>query len=524
MADVTPASIPIDLAQRLCSAAEMRAMDTYAIETLEIPARLLMENAAHWITAKVAQLCGGNADASIVVCCGRGNNGGDGYAAARLMQNRGLNACVIALGEPAGGDALANRDVWSTFGDTWDFPAEAQTVQELLGGADIIVDALFGTGLSRTLEGDAARLIEAINGSPAPVKIAVDVPSGINADNGQAMGLAVKCTHTVTVQVGKIGLFQPPGSEYAGQTAAVPISIPPRWPDDAPGTYLVTEEFARALLPPRPLAGHKGTFGHLLAVCGSAGMAGAAALAGLGAIKSGTGLVTVGVPPALQDRLLHLAPELMTLAPGKGSVAAFEGAHLSFMLAEAESRTASVIGCGFGRRDSTGQFTRDYVQRCPLPLLIDADGLYFMDGRLLAARKPDTVITPHGGELSRLAALSVDELSADRVAHARRLAREWGVVLVFKGSGTVIAAPDGSAFINPTGDDGLATAGSGDVLSGIIGGFLAQRIPALNAAILGVYMHGLARDLAREEVSGASFSASDLVQGINRAMLRLQNS
>ena len=512
----------------------MQAMDAYAIRTLGIPSLVLMENAAHHVARTVQALVapgrGLRAAAAqtprapgdlIVLCCGQGNNGGDGYAAARLLVNMGLPATVVALGPAASDDARYNARLWAHFGATVDFSTHARKAMALLRGAHVLVDALFGTGLQRALEGDAARLVRAFNAAPAALKLAVDMPSGIDGDTGQILGEAARCTHTVSIQVGKIGLYQHPGTEYAGQVCVVPISIPPRWPHQAPGTYLLTPALARALRPGRPRAGHKGTFGHLLAVCGSAGMAGAAVLCGLGALKAGTGLVTMGVPRALRDRFLGLAPELMTLTAPGGDDEAFDPPQLDALLAAARERGAVALGCGCGRRAGTLAFARAFVQRCAQPLLVDADGLHGLDAALLRARRGETVLTPHPGELARLAGLSIGELNADRVGHARRLARDWGVVLVLKGAGTVVAAPDGTACINPTGVEGLASGGTGDVLSGSIGGFMAQRLPALHAALLGVYVHGLARDLSSPHITGAAFSAGDLVGGINRALAAL---
>jgi ADP-dependent NAD(P)H-hydrate dehydratase / NAD(P)H-hydrate epimerase len=290
----------------------------------------------------------------------------------------------------------------------------------------------------------------------------------------------------------------------------------------APATYRLTRAFARALLPARAAAGHKGTFGHVLAICGSAGMGGAAQLCGLAAAKVGTGLVTLAVPRALQDRFLAGAPELMTFAPEDGSAQHFASVHADALAAEAATRDAVVIGCGLGRAPETGDFVRALVPRIRAPLLLDADALYGLDVAALAGRALPAILTPHPGELARLSGLRVAELERNRVGHARTLARRWGVVLVLKGAGTVVAAPDDTVFINPTGDAGLATGGTGDVLSGTIGGFLAQGVAPLPAALLGVYVHGLARDLTRPALSAAAFTAMDLVRGLNAALLELE--
>lgn len=525
MAELAPAQLPLDKLQRLARSEEMRRMDAHAIETLGLPGRVLMENAAHAVADRLCALLAARGGAApIAVCCGTGNNGGDGYAAARLLANRGLPVTVVKVGTPEAPDAKANADAWAHFGNTLDFERDRAEAEECLAGAGTIVDALFGTGLSRPVTGAAEALITRINEATArsgACAMAVDVPSGINSDTGRVMGAAVRCTHTVSFQVGKPGCHQHPGAAHAGEVEVAAISIPTRWETAPPPTYLLTEAFARALLPPRPPDGHKGTFGHLLAVCGSAGMGGAAMLAGLAALKIGAGLVTVGVPGTLRDRFIAAAPELMTLTPPGGSEHAFSEEHAPFMVEQAAARTALAIGCGVGRAEETGAFLRRMVAEVAHPMLIDADGLYHLAPGHLQARAGPAVITPHPGELARLSGLSVAALAEDRLQHARRLAGEWGVVIVLKGAGTVVAAPAGEAFINPTGDQGLASGGTGDVLSGVIGGLMAQRLAPLPAALLGVYLHGLARDCQAEAISAPYFTAGDLIAGLNAALQRL---
>jgi ADP-dependent NAD(P)H-hydrate dehydratase / NAD(P)H-hydrate epimerase len=523
MAHASPPDLPRHLLQRLASAEEMRQMDAHAIEALGLPGRVLMENAARAVADRVAALLA-DAPGPVVVCCGAGNNGGDGYAAARLLANRGLPVTVLRAGEPAGGDALANAQAWAHFGETVDAAAQPERARALLGAAAAIVDALFGTGLSRAVSGAPAALIDAVNAaaaeSGAPV-VAVDLPSGVNSDTGQVLGRAVRCTHTVTFQALKPGCCQFPGAGLAGALELAAVSIPPRWPAGAAAAWRLEQAFAAALLPARPAEGHKGTFGHLLTVCGSSGMGGAALMASIAGLKVGTGLVTAGVPRALRDRFLTAAPELMTLAAEDGPEGHFAPAHAPALLEAAAERSAVVLGCGVGRREETGAFVQRLLADVRQPLLVDADGLYHLQPRQLKARKGPTVITPHPGELARLAGLEREAVGADRLGVTRRLAAEWNVVLVLKGAGTVIADPSGEAFVNPTGDAGLASGGTGDVLSGIVGGLLAQGLAPLPAALLGVYLHGLARDCQRERVTSAYFTAADLIAGINPALQRL---
>ncbi len=516
-----PPALPLGLLQRLCTSREMRRWDEQAIAGLGLPGRLLMENAAGAVVNVLLPLIGAGRG-PVAVCCGSGNNGGDGYAVARQLANRGLEVVAISLRPPAGGDALANLEAWSHFGRTIDFAAGAGEAASLLNGAAVVVDALFGTGLDRPIEGAAETLIALVNDSPAPIKVGVDVPSGVNADTGAVLGCAVRCSHTVSFQVGKVGCHQFPGAGYAGAVSVAPVSIPVHWQPDDPASYLLERPFLHALLPPRPADGHKGTFGNLLALCGSAGMGGAAQMAGSAALKAGTGIVTMGVPASLRDAFLRDSPELLTLVSETGGDEGFGEEEAGFFLEAATTRTAAVLGCGLGRRKGTRAFVRKIAAEMPLPLLIDADGLNLLEPGALTARSGPTVITPHPGEMVRLSGLAAEELAADRVGHARRLAADWGVVLVLKGAASVVAAPGGEAFINTTGDQGLASAGTGDVLSGLIGGLLAQRVPPLAAALLGVYWHGLARDCRREEISAASFTAQDLIAAINDARLALE--
>lgn len=535
-----PSVLPLGLLQRLCSSEEMRAWDANAIENLGKPGLLLMENAANAVVAHARALMReAGLEGPVVVVCGSGNNGGDGYAVARLLKNDGCDVAVVGLGEPRGADAAANMEQWRAMGptvaleptaaleptmaleSTIESGADTAGASSLIADAALLVDALFGTGLSRPVQGEAEALISLMNAAPAPLKIAVDVPSGINADTGAVMGVAVVCTHTVTFQVGKVGCHQHPGAAHAGQVLVKDIGIPVAWEPSRPAAYLLEKPFARALLPQRPPAGHKGSFGHLLTVCGSAGMGGAAMLAGLAALKSGAGLVTSGVPRCLRDGFLADAPELMTLAPEQGEALMLGDGHAELYLEASRSRAAVVLGCGMGQAPGTQEFIRELVRRVEAPLLIDADGLNALDAAALTQREHPTIITPHPGELARLSGLDTTQLAEDRVGHARRLAGEWGVILLLKGAGTVVAAPTGEAFINTTGDEGMATAGSGDVLSGIIGGLLAQRMSPLAAALLGVYLHGLARDCRNAEIAAPSFTASDLLEGLNRAFLEL---
>jgi NAD(P)H-hydrate epimerase len=517
--------LPYAKLRRLASAADMRRMDRHAIDALGLPVRLLMENAARAAADRVSALLPRDAAGHappVAVVCGPGNNGGDGLAIARLLKSRGLAVTVVQLGKPSGDAVTANAAAWKQFGETYSATREAEAAEALLEQAGGIVDAIFGTGLARLVEGIYADWVDRINAAPAPIKLAVDLPSGIDSDTGAVLGIATRCTHTITFQTEKIGTCQWPGAEYAGQVEVADVSIPVHWEPNDPPTFKLTQDFARAILPRRSREGHKGSFGHLLSICGSAGMGGAALLAGRAAVKSGAGLVTAAVPRVLRDRFLDAAPELMTLAGDGGAVDVFAPEHAPLVLEAAASRDAALIGCGLGRADGTQAFVKAVVAKCERPLLIDADGLNAIDAADLTARTYSTVITPHPGELSRLSGIPAAELTADRIGHARKLAAAWGVVLLLKGAGTVVADPSGEVFVHAFADDALATGGSGDVLSGIIGSLLAQGLPPLHAALLGTCLHGAART-AQAHLSAPFFSASDLIAGLDGAFHSLMD-
>lgn len=523
----------LGLPERLADGAAMREMDRHAIEEIGMSGAVLMENAARAVVeALLREALLNKPRAHVVVCCGKGNNGGDGFAIARLLSNRGFSLTVVDAGEATTDDARLNQRLWQHFGNSVTFPSADAT--RIIGEADVLVDAIFGTGLERPVTGAYREWIETFNANSDAFKIAVDLPSGVSSDDSFILGVATRCNLTIALQAGKIGCFQFPGAGYAGRIEIADISIPEHWPDAEPGTgdepdevwgkdkgtWLLNDAFISSLMPERPFDAHKGTFGHLLTICGSVGMGGAAMLASMSALKNGAGLVTACVPSTLRDRLPGQPPEIMTLSP---SVCPdhFREEHAGFVLDAAESRNAVVLGCGIGVHSQTAGFVRQLCAEIEKPLLIDADGLNNLDEETLAERSGPTVITPHPRELSRLCGLSVSEIQDARVSTVRRMAREWGVVLLLKGTHTVIGCPEGAVFINNTGSERLATAGSGDVLSGIIGGFMAQGLTPAASAWSGAFLHGRAADCLAAEDASRLLTASDLFRGLELARASL---
>ena len=515
---------------RLVDAKTMREMDRHAMEDLGIPGAVLMENAARSVADWVEEnRLKNDHEAAVVVCCGKGNNGGDGFAIARLLANRGYNISVVDAGKPGEKDALKNRQLWEQFGISASFPDQNAT--RMIEEADVLIDAIFGIGMEQPIEGAYREWIEIFNSNKKALKIAVDIPSGVSSDESRIFGVAAKCQHTITFQAGKPGCYQYPGAKYSGNLIIRDISIPQHWPENvidddkdsddfkkniSPSTFLLTGNYIRDLVPERAEDSHKGTFGHLLSVCGSAGMGGAASLTCLGALKNGAGLATACVPNELRDRLPGQSPEIMTVTP-HNAPEFFTEEHAEFVEQIAESRDAVILGCGLGVHSQTAGFVQQLTKHLEGPLLIDADGLNNLDQETLKERLGIAVITPHPQELSRLSGKSVTEIQENRISTVRRLSQEWNVVLLLKGAFTVIGSPDASIFINPTGNSALSTAGSGDVLSGFIGAFMAQGLSPLHATLTGAFLHGLAADCFVEQYNSNYMVDSDLFEGLRLA-------
>lgn len=500
---------------RILTAAEARSVDTAAIDEFGIPGVVLMEHAARAVADAVRERLGPGRRVAVVA--GAGNNAGDGYAAARLLSFAGLDVRVIAVVPPEKlqGDAAVNAVIWSKAGgrtEPW--------VGDCLGGygaGDVIVDAIFGTGLARPPEGLFATAIGAINGASArgATVVAVDLPSGLSADTGRALGVAVKAAVTVTFGALKRGLVLHPGAVLAGEVRVAEISIPPQaFARVSPPVRLLREASVRGLLHARQPDAHKGTFGHVLAIAGSEGKSGAAAMAALAALVGGAGLASVATRAAVVPQILAHAMELMAVPlDGDGPLAMADADPL---LAAAEGKGALLIGPGIPRGPETGTLIGRLLAEVDCPVLLDADALNALQGKtsLLKGAATEVVITPHPGEMSRLAGIGTAAVQEDRIGVAQRFAREHSCTVVLKGAGTVIADAGGEVAICPTGNPGMATGGTGDILSGLIAALLAQGLPGFAAARAGVYVHGLAGDLRAKVRGQAGLVASELLTGI----------
>jgi ADP-dependent NAD(P)H-hydrate dehydratase / NAD(P)H-hydrate epimerase len=513
---------------RILTAKQMREADRRTIEEMGVPSLVLMENAGRQVVAAMDASFGDLAERRVAILCGRGNNGGDGLVVARTLRQRDIDVSVFLVGRAADlkGDARANLESLERLGlpvvEIAGPPDWARHASEV-AAHDLIVDALFGTGLSSPLSGLLRTIVEDVNGLAAPV-VSIDLPSGLSADTADVIGPCIHAALTVTLGAPKLPLVLSPGRDVAGTLAVVDIGIPNGVIEalDPPDLRLVTPERLRALVPARDPNAHKGSFGHVLVVAGSRGKTGAAHLAAAGALRSGAGLVTVATPRSCQAVVASLGAEYMTEGLDETADGTLAPSALPVVLAHPASVIAA--GPGLGSGDAVGELVAGLVAHADRPLVLDADAINAFAGRAgdLTARPGQTVVlTPHPGEMARLLGVSIAEVQAHRVDTARSLATRLGAFVVLKGHRTIVATPGGRAYINPTGNPGMATGGTGDVLTGMIAGWLAQRVDPEQACLLAVYLHGAAGDLAAGDEGEVSMTAGDLLGRIGGAVLEL---
>jgi NAD(P)H-hydrate epimerase len=507
------------------TAAEMRALDRWTIEH-GTPGDVLMERAGAGATRVLRERLRAPRGA-VVVVCGRGNNGGDGFVVAcHLRRSRvPVEVWLAARPDEVQGDAARMLARWRRLrGVVHELTGggHIEALARRLGGAGAVVDAIFGTGLNAPVGGVAAGAIEAINACGAPV-LALDLPSGLSADTGMPLGVAVRATVTATFGYPKVGQLVYPGVAHTGLLAVVDIGIPPEaLVDVRPRVSLLERQEVGRLLAPRPRDAHKGDFGHVLVVAGSRGKTGAALLAAQAAGRAGAGLVTLAVPATLQPVLESHVREAMTAAlPDAGDgAAALDGPALDELLA---GRGAVVCGPGLGLAGPTRALVAHVVRRTRAPLVLDADGLNAVAGTdVLRARPGPTVVTPHPGEMARLLGSDTARVQADRLGVARTFAHTENVIVVLKGARTIVASPDGGAAISPTGNPGMSTGGTGDVLAGLLGGLLAQGLAPFDAAVLGVFAHGAAGDAIAARQGEVGLVAGDLLPELPPTLAGLQ--
>jgi ADP-dependent NAD(P)H-hydrate dehydratase / NAD(P)H-hydrate epimerase len=516
----------------LLTAAQMRAIDKAAIDA-GVPGLVLMENAGRGVVDFIVRernVVG----REVAVVAGAGQNGGDGFVVARHLANRGATVRLLLAAPRAKttGDARVFLDAAErTHGvviSDMSAAALSDVWRSALARCEVVVDAIFGTGLRADVTGVAAAAIAAINTSGAFV-VAVDLPSGLDGDSGAVRGMAATADLTVTMGAPKQGLWideKAPVGRIAVADLGVKIeNFRAAASAIGPLAELLSADTVMPLLPRHRPGGHKGTRGHALVIAGSAGKTGAACLAGLGALRAGAGLVTIATTASAQAALDAKVLELMT-AIYTEKPEADAGSAMRLMALSARMKAAA-IGPGIPTGPAMGDVVKGLARELPLPLVIDADGLNFLGteaGQVLKGAVGPRVLTPHPGEMARLCGSSVAAIAADRVGVSRRLAVATGAVVVLKGARTIIAAPTGELFVNPTADPALGTAGSGDVLTGIITGFLCQGCSALDAARTGVFVHGLAAGEARSELGTSLLTAGDLPLAAARVIERLHHA
>jgi len=494
---------------KVLTAAQMRQVDRRTIE-MGIPGLVLMENAGHRVVEFLAEKFAPLAGQRVAILCGKGNNGGDGLVVARQLFTRfrpgALHVILLAAPEELHGDAAQNYRMLEVCGCpvVREIPAEARL-------ATVVVDALLGTGISGPASGAMLEAIREINrGFPLARVVAVDIPSGMPSDTGQPLGEQARADYTVTFTAPKPGQVLPPNCDALGELRVAPIGSPPELydADDSIWLSLVEPVLFRHLLAPRTRAAHKGSFGHVLVIAGSRGKTGAAAMSGMAALRAGAGLVTVASAGSAIPAIAAHAAELMTEPLDDGRPEAI-----------AANKDVIAIGPGLGTHPETVDMVRRVFAEFPQPMVVDADGLNALAGTDWSGSGKLRVLTPHPGEMARLCGKPAAEISAGRVAAARALATARQVRLVLKGERTLIAFPDGRVWINPTGTPAMATGGTGDILTGLIAGFLGQFPNEPDIAIAAaVYLHGLAGELGAAALTEKCLVATDLLRYLPAAM------
>lgn len=518
---------------KILSASQMQRIDRLTTERYGVPSLTLMENAGRGVVEFLLARFAPLEQHHIAVFCGRGNNGGDGFVVARLLREKGLKPRVLLLADPhtVRGDAAVNYERLSASGapEVAENSAAWRNLTPSLAGTSLIIDALLGTGLSKPLEGFFAEVVHDINNSfPNARIVAIDLPSGISADTGELLGECIRADASVTFTAPKLAHVFPPACERVGEWVVKPIGTPAEALANDPELFLnlsSAEDFAW-MARPRTLASHKGNYGHVLILAGSLGKTGAAAMAALAALRAGAGLVTVATAASALPIVASLGMEFMTeplpeTEAGTIALRALDYGRLDKLL---EGKSVVAVGPGLSTFPETAELVRTVVNKYALPLVLDADGLNAFAGCMSTFRTDTrapgaTVLTPHPGEMARLTGLPTSEIQAHRVEVAREFAQKYRVNLVLKGFRTLIASPDGQVWVNPTGNPGMASGGTGDVLTGLMAGLLAQyhHRPLTEVAAAAVYLHGLAGDLAAQDVGQASLIAGDLLEKVPRA-------
>ena len=510
----------------ILTAAEMREADRRTIQDIGVPSRVLMESAGRGVAGAMEEHLPELADQRILIVCGKGNNGGDGLVLLRTLVGLGYDARAVLLSpfEDLGAVALDNLQSAVKLNLPVDAAADEaawQTALLEMWDADVIVDAILGTGLTRGAHGLPLRAIEDLSGLDA-FKVAVDIPSGLSSDSGSVPGAVLEADLTVALAAPKVCHFVSPACEHCGTVEVVEIGIPPIFLERSARLATIESADVEPLWPARHASAHKGSFGHLLIVAGSVGKTGAAVMAAEAALRAGAGLVTVASAKSAVPMMAPQLPEVMWEPLEETATGAIAFGALEQLVELAKERSAIAMGPGLGLHDDTVRLVQELLQKLASPLVVDADGLNALKGAVdeLPSRV-DLALTPHPREASRLLGVETAAIQEDRLRYVRELAARTKAAVLLKGFRTLVSDADGNVKVNLTGNPGLATGGSGDVLTGIVGGLLAQGVPAFEALTLAAHVHGLAGDLAKDDVGETALVARDVLRMLPTAMRKL---
>jgi hydroxyethylthiazole kinase-like uncharacterized protein yjeF len=507
---------------KVATAEQMQELDRKAIETYRIPGVVLMENAGRGAAEIICNIFPDLQKKRIAIIAGKGNNGGDGFVIGRHLLNQGFSIKVFLLTQPKSlrGDAEINYQIFSRMkGEVISIPSskDYQKVKKDLEKFDLLIDGIFGTGLDAEVRGYYREVIEHLNSLKKPV-VAIDIPSGLAANTGRPLGTAIRASHTITFGLPKVGHLISPGIDYVGEVKVVDIGIPRSLVgEEKIQTYLLEEEEIRSRLSlPRRLDTHKGDYGHLLVIAGSVGKTGAAAMACEAALRIGAGLVTLAIPKSLNAIMEMKLTEVMTEPLPETPKQTLSLRAFNPLLRLCEKKRAVIIGPGIGTFKETQSLILKLIKTLEIPIILDADGLTALatQPKTLPAANRSLILTPHPGEMARLINSAAKEVQEDRIGVSRRFSQSNHIHLVLKGFRTLIATPKGDVFINPTGNPGMASGGTGDVLTGMIGGLICQGFDILASLQISVYLHGLAGDQVAQELGEKSLVATDIIEKI----------
>lgn len=497
--------------------AEMRAMDQAAADRFGITEALLMENAGHAAYTVLQQECG-VANNRFLVLCGVGNNGGDGLVVARKLLSHGarVKVCMLGDAEKYRGAARLNLDIVSQLAIEIQRPDTPARLAEELAHADVIIDAMFGTGLTREVSGLHADAMALINDSGKTV-LSLDIPSGIQGDTGKVMGTAIQADYTVTFGLPKVGNLVFPGADHCGTLYVSHISFPPALYDAESLKIAINQP---PPLPPRDTNAHKGTFGQVLCIAGAASYFGAPYFCALAVLKAGGGYSRLAAPASMIPFLANKGSEIVFVPQQETASGSIARTNRDALLELAERMDMIILGPGMSLDDDTQHLVRDLIREVSKPLLLDGDGITALcqDLSVLPHRRAELMVTPHLGEMSRLTGISVRDITADRVGVLQRTARDMQAIIVLKGAHSLIGYPDERVYINTSGNSGMATAGAGDVLAGTIAAMYGLGLSIQDAVCKGVFMHGVAGDLAAEAHGEDGITAQDILDQLPRAV------